>query len=124
MNIKDHIYILDEHQGIPIVYFKELEFTTEESVKTHFDYIAELADGNPFYLIVDPSESKPPGVKARAVLKKRYNELRNDIVFLFVIINKNFLVRVAVQFMAKAVGGKNYKFTKNIEEALAHIKVG
>lgn len=117
----ENIYIVDTHNEIPIVLFKELDKTTAESVDLHWDYITEIANGKAFYLIVDLSEATPPSAEVRFALKKRYMDIMDSIIYTNVVVGKNFLLKIVVRLVAATIGAKDYNITSNIKLAIENI---
>lgn len=121
MSPSENIYIVDTHNEIPIVLFKELDKTTVESVDFHWDYITEITNGKAFYLIVDLSEATPPSAEVRFALKKRYMDIMDSIIYTNVVVGKNFLLKIVVRLVAATIGAENYNITSNIKLAIENI---
>lgn len=121
MSQSENIYIVDTHNEIPIILFKELDKTTPESVELHWDYITEIANGKAFYLIIDLSEATPPSAEVRFALKKRYTEIKDLVIYTNVVVGNNFLLKIVTRFVAAIIGAKNYNITSNIKLAMENI---
>jgi len=114
MKPEDFISIVKTHQNIPIVLYQEIYNPSIESIDLFFDYVEHLTNKNKFYFIVDLSLAKPPNAEIRALLKSRYKMLEENIISTHVYIGTNFLLKIAVKFLAASVGINEFKISKSI----------
>ena len=87
-----------------------------------WDEVEHLANNKPFYLIADVSESAPPKLEVRSLVKDRYNKIESAILFMYICVGDKILLWIAVQFMTAAARTKKFKQTKSIPAGLEMIK--
>ena len=115
------ISIVKTHQNIPIVLYQEISNPSIESINLFFDYLEKLTNKNKFYFIVDLSDPEPPNAKIRALLKYRYKRLEDYVIITHVYIGTNFLLKVAVKFLAASIGIHEFKISKSIPTSIESI---
>lgn len=121
MKPEDFIYIAKTHQNIPIIIYQELKSPSIESINLFFDYVEKLTNKNKFYFIVDLSHAEPPNAEIRALLKNRYKMLEDYIITTHVYIGTNFLLKIAVKFLAASIGIHEFKISKSIPTSIELI---
>ncbi len=120
-NPKHKIKIIGSKNEKPIIFYEEVKKPSIETSLLSWDYIREITDGKPFYLIIDVSQTNPPNAELRAFMKRRYAESKDEVLFSYVIIGKNWLYKAAFKFLAASVGIKCVDVVKNIDQAQQKI---
>lgn len=118
---KHRIKIIGSKNEKPVIFYEEVKKPSIETSLLSWDYITEITDGKPFYLIIDVSQSDTPNAELRAFMKRRYEESKDEVLFSYVIIGKNWLYKAAFKFLAASVGIKCIDIVKNIEQAQKKI---
>ena len=121
MKPEDFIYVVKTQQNIPIVLYQEIKSPSIESINLFFDYVEKLTNKNKFYFIFDLSHAEPPNAEIRALLKDRYKSLEDYLIETHVYVGTNFLLKIAVKFLAASVGVRNFKISKSIPASIELI---
>lgn len=121
MKPEDFIYVVKTQQNIPIVLYQEIKSPSIESINLFFDYVEKLTNKNKFYFIIDLSHSEPPNAEIRASLKSQYKRFEDYIITTHVYIGTNFLLKIAVRFLAASIGVPQFKISKSIPTSIELI---
>ena len=118
----ERIFIKDWKNDFPIIYHREIRKPTVQSATGDWDLIESLADGKRFFLVVDASVLSPPSAEVRSVVNSRYEEMKNQILFIYIFIGKNFLLKIALKFLLASAKAENTKVVNSIKDALDLIQ--
>lgn len=120
--VKSRVKIIGWKEGVPIILLKELKQQSAQTTELLWDQAEYIANSKSFYLIVDVSISSPPSGKVRSAVIKKYENLRSLILFIYVYVGKNFLLKVTLKFIVAAYPTKDVQLIKDIQQGLDFIK--
>ena len=119
--IKDRVKIIDWKKDAPIIILEEFEKQTVATSKLLWDEVEHLANGKPFYVIVDLSNSEIPDAELRAYLAKRYEKLKNSILFIYAYVGKKIIFKTMLKFLAASARYNNYDVINSVQHGLEKI---
>ena len=121
VEIKDRVKIIDWKKDVPIILLEEFEKQTVATSKLLWDEAEHLANGKPFYVIVDLSNSEIPDAELRAFLAERYNKLKNSILFIYAYVGKKIIFKTMLKFLAASTRNNNYEVINSVQHGLEKI---
>lgn len=122
MKPSDYIEIIDWHNEVPIVLVTEVPKPTIESVKNNWLFLSNLTQGKSFHMITDISKAPPPNAQVRVAVKETFKDMEPYLASNQVYVGSNYLLQIALKFIAASMGMKNFNVTKSIESAIQKIK--
>lgn len=118
------VQIIDWHQGTPIILFKEIAEPNQKSIRESWKKARDLTKDQPFHIIADISNVKPPNAEVRALLKQEYLNIQHQILTTQMYVGKNFLIKIALKFLSASIGIENFFVSNSVEDAVKKIKNG
>jgi hypothetical protein len=93
------------------------------SIDVRFDRTDELARSmNAYSLVFDVSDSARPGADVREQIKSRIGTLPRGHHRLVIVVGRSAIMRAAVRFMNRQVGGGSWSVCKSLEQGLAEAR--
>ena len=100
----------------------EMPVISEFSIDLQFRQLLECTSKLPyFYVLIDLTESKPPNARQRALLKRKYGSIRDQIAHAAFFTEKNHLITAAVKFVSAGIGFNSHSVHRTRPQALQAI---
>jgi hypothetical protein len=119
--IANSISLMPTNGGQKIVLYIEAVTPSFDQVNSYFDYLEELINEQKYHIIIDLSKSDIPCLEVRQLLKKRFKKIKEFTLSYNVYVGTNGFIKIAVKFIAAAVGIKEFRLFNSIEDAHQNI---
>ena len=124
IGVKESVFILEKLDDADIIVFIREKNITHTQINEHFDYLIQISSGKKFHLIVDLTQAPLPDAEMRSLIKVRFKLLKDSILSYRMVVGKNYLIKVAIKFVAASVGLANMTAYESIINAKKAILNG
>ena len=115
--LDERIYISGKSNDAYIIVYIEQKKVTANHIDESFDYLIKIIDDKNLHVIFDLTQATPPNAEVRDRLRQRLNLLEDRILSYSIVTGKNYLIKVAVKFVAASIGINNMSSYASIADA-------